>query len=557
MILDYLDGSAPADHEADLCVIGAGPAGIAIARAFLGTRIRVCLVESGGLAGEDRSQALCEGTAHGGAPFDMAHSRMRVFGGSCTLWGGGCIPLADSDMAPREWVPDSGWPLRYADLEPWYAKAREFCRIDEAHGFGPGQFDGPPPRQPLDLDPEALVNLLFARSPILFGEAYRDEMRAAPNITVLLHANLMELEANAAATAVVRARIGSLTGRRGHIRARHFVLAAGGIENARILLLSDGVAPCGLGNDRDLVGRYFMDHPRGTLGNVASRTPDRLTRPYERTIGKVRAPIAPEIGMATAAQRRHQVLNGRVHPFAVEGAVPQGIRALRNVRAALRPPSRDEATLLEARLSAAMQNGPAAAAVAVQPNLAISAMHLGLHIGDVIRAVAQKVADKPTVRSERVELVGFFEQAPNRDSRVTLGHARDALGLRRVNIDWRLTELDRYTYRTLASLAGKPLADACGGTFEASPWAVDESATPEVFGTAHHMGTTRMSTDPSTGVVDADGTVHGMHNLHVAGSSVFPTSGWAFPTFTIVALSLRLADHLRVLLAACEGSGIT
>ncbi|HEY4092522.1 MAG TPA: GMC family oxidoreductase [Luteibacter sp.] len=557
MILDYLDGSVPADHQADLCVIGAGPAGIAIARAFVGTSIKVCLVESGGMAGEDRSQALNEGTANGGASFDMAHSRMRVFGGSCTLWGGGCIPLADSDLEPRDWVPDSGWPLRYADLEPWYAKARDYCHIDPVHGFGPGQFDGPAQRKPLDLDPEALVNLLFARSPILFGEAYRDDMRAAPNITVLLHANLMELEANASGTVVTRARLGALTGRRGHVTARHFVLAAGGIENARLLLLSDSVAPCGLGNDRDLVGRYFMDHPRGTIGSIRSETPDRLTQPYERAIGKVRLPVSPEIGLANAAQRRHRVLNGRVHPFAVEGTLPKGIRALRNVRAALRPPSRDEATLLEARLSAAMTNGPTASAVAVPPNLALSAVSLGLHIGDVLRAVAQKVSDKPTVRSERVELVGFFEQAPNRDSRVTLGHTRDALGLRRVNIDWRLTELDRYTYRTLTSLSGQPLAEACGGTFDAADWTRDDSATPEVFGTAHHMGTTRMSTDPSSGVVDTDGTVHGMHNLHVAGSSVFPTSGWAFPTFTLIALSLRLAEHLRVLLAACEGSGLS
>lgn len=556
MILDYLDGSVPADHQADLCVIGAGPAGIAIARAFLGTKVRVLLVESGGLAGEDRTQALCEGTATGGSPFDMAHSRMRVFGGSCTLWGGGCIPFADSDLEPREWVPDSGWPLRYADLEPWYASAREFCRIDPVHTFGPGQFDGPTHRPPLDLDPEALVNLLFARSPILFGEAYRDALRDAPNITVLLHANLMELEANASATAVVRARLGTLTGRRGHVSARHFVLAAGGIENARLLLLSDSVAPCGLGNDRDLVGRYFMDHPRGTIGSVRSDTPDRLTRPYERSIGKMRLPVSPEIGLATAAQRRHRVLNGRVHPFAVEGTLPKGIRALRNVRAALRPPSRDEGALLEARLSAAMSNGPAAAAIPMPPHIALSAVSLGLHIGDVLRAVAQKVADKPTVQSDRVELVGFFEQAPNRDSRITLGAGRDALGLRRVNVDWRLTELDRYTYRTLTSLAGKPLANACGGSFEAAPWVADASASPEVFSTAHHMGTTRMSTSPDTGVVDTDGTVHGIHNLHVAGSSVFPTSGWAFPTFTLVALSLRLAEHLRVLLAACEGSGM-
>ena len=169
MIIDYLDGSAPADLQADLCIVGAGPAGIAIARAFAGSSTTVCLIEGGGLAGEDRSQSLYEGGSTGDLPFDAGTSRMRVFGGSCTLWGGGCIPFADSDFEPRDWVPDSGWPLRFADLAPWYERAREFCRIDASHGFGPGAFDGPPPRRPLDLDAGELVNFIFARSPITFG----------------------------------------------------------------------------------------------------------------------------------------------------------------------------------------------------------------------------------------------------------------------------------------------------------------------------------------------------------------------------------------------------
>lgn len=547
MILDYLDGETPSDHHADLCIVGAGPAGIAIARAFAGSHLRVCLIEGGGLSGEERSQSLYDGTSSGPAPFDAGTSRMRVFGGSCTLWGGGCIPLADSDMEPREWVLDSGWPLRYDDLAPWYERAREFCRIDATHGFGPGAFDGPTPRAPLDLDPEAMANYVFARSPITFGKAYREEMRNAPNITVLLHANALALESNESATVVTGLRFGTPEGRQGRVHARHYVLAAGGIENARILLLSDEVAPKGLGNDHGMVGRYFMDHPSGTLGTVQSTTPDRLTRPYERTKGKVRAPLASEIGVAVAAQRRHRVLNGRVHPFAVEGDVPRGIRALRNVRAALRPPTRDEGALLEARLCAAMQNGPAGA-VALPQGLAISAIRLGLHIGDVIRAVAQKIGDRPTVRSERVDLVGFFEQAPNRDSRVVLDQSRDALGLRKVRVDWRLTDLDRHTWRTVTALTGQRLADACGGRFEAAAWVDDETIPPEVHGTAHHIGSTRMSASPDQGVVDPDGKVHGMANLHIAGSSVFPTGGWAFPTFTLIALSLRLAEQLRDLL---------
>ena len=550
MIIDYLDKSAAADYQADLCVIGAGPAGIAIARSFIGTSTTVCLIEGGGLAGEVRSQSLYEGTSAGSTPFDAGTSRMRVFGGSCTLWGGGCIPLADADLEPRDWVPDSGWPLRYAELAPWYAKAREFCQIDPEHTFGPGSFEGPTPRAPLDLDPEAMINYIFARSPITFGEAYRDALAKASNITVLLHANVMELLATDNAGAVTEASIGSLDGRRGRVRARHYVLAAGGIENARILLLSDSVATKGLGNDHDLVGRYFMDHPSGSIGSIRSENPDRLTRPYERSIGKIRASVASEIGLSFEAQREHRTLNARVHPFAVEGEVPRGIRALRDVRAALRPPTRDEAALLEARLSAALQNGPGGAtALAMPQNLALSAMRLGLHIGDVIRAVALKVSDKPTVNSDRVELVGFFEQAPNRDSRIMLDDTRDALGLRRVRVDWRLTELDRHTHRALGELTGNRLAQACAGRFDAAEWTTDLDGPSEVHGTAHHMGTTRMAGDATQGVVDTQCKVHGVANLHVAGSSVFPTGGWAFPTFTLIALSLRLAEQLRVLLA--------
>jgi choline dehydrogenase-like flavoprotein len=555
VIFDYLDKSTASDFQVDLCVVGAGPAGIAIARAFAGTSITVCLIEGGGLAGEDCSQSLYDGSSTGDLPFDAGTSRMRVFGGSCTLWGGGCIPFADSDFEPREWVPDSGWPLRFSDLAPWYEQAREFCRIDPAHAFGPGGFHGPSPRRPLDLDPEALVNFIFARSPITFGEAYRDEMRNTPNVTVLLHANVMELEASENAATVTGARIGTLDGRRGLVRARHYVLAAGGIENARILLLADSVARTGLGNDHDLVGRYFMDHPSGTIGTVRSDEPDRLTRPYERTIRKVRTPLSPEIGLSLEAQRRHRSLNARVHPFAVEGQVPRGIRALRDMRAALRPPTRNEATLLEARLCAALQNGPGDGAASVQQNLAVSAILLGLNIGDVVRAVAQKVADRPTVPSDRIELVGFFEQAPHRDSRVTLGQDRDALGLRKVHVDWRLGDLDRHTWHTMTELAGDRLAAACHGHFEPAAWASGDDKA-ELHGTAHHMGTTRMAEDPAQGVVDPQGKVHGIANLHIAGSSVFPTGGWAFPTFTIVALSMRLAEQLRVLLSACERSGI-
>ncbi|TBR36189.1 MULTISPECIES: GMC oxidoreductase [Dyella] len=557
MIIDNLSGLDPTDVEADLCVIGAGAAGLAIARSFLGTSLRVCVVESGGLSGEHASQSLYEGDSVGEVPFDAASSRMRVFGGSCNLWGGGCIPFGRHDLGQRDWVPESGWPIGFEELQPWYERARAFCQIGDQE-LADGSFRSEVPRTPLPLDESKLTNHIFARSPILFGSAYRGEIERATNILILLHTNLIELDADASGQRILRARIGTLDGKRGSIRARHYVLACGGIENARLMLLSNSVIPEGLGNAHDLVGRYFMDHPSGRLGTVHTDQPHRLTRPYDRDLGKGSAPAFPEIGLSTHVQSERQMLNGRVHPFAVEGPIPNGIRALREFRAALRAaPKPDEGTLLEAQLCAAMRNGPSAsdATVMTSDNLGTLMLRVGLGMGDIARAVMHKLTDKPTVRSSHVELVGYFEQAPNRHSRVTLGDELDAMGQRKVRVDWQLTPLDRYTYRHAAMLFGEELAQACNGRFEPEAWVVDGS-TPQVHGTAHHLGTTRMSDDPTTGVVDRHCRVHGMDNLHIAGSSVFPTGGWAFPTFTIVALSMRLAEHLRGLLTDAASTGM-
>jgi len=553
MIVDYLEGSAAARLDADICIVGAGAAGIAIARSFIGTPLRVCLLESGGLAGERRSQALYEGHSIGGLPIDPGTSRMRAFGGSCNLWGGGCIPLSALDLCPRDWVMYSGWPIAAAELEPYYQRARAICGID-AHALDGNGFNSSPATAPIRFDADKITNQIFIRAPVLFGRDYLGELERAPNIIMLLHANLLELDIAPDGETVQCARIGSLGGHRGVVCARHYVLACGGIENARLLLLSDAVVPGGPGNACGLVGRYFMDHPSGKLGAIMAGAPDRLVRPYDRERVRGTVPL-PEICLSEQSQRAYRLLNGRVHPFAVEGPVPRGLGAMRGLRKVMRPAAGDEGSQLEADLLEATRNEVLPEAGAATGSRARLFLQLGMGVGDLARALARKWADKPAVRSSHVDLVGYFEQAPNPDSRVTLGHDRDALGQRKVCVDWRLTELDRHTYRIAAHLFGDELARACGGRFQPEPWVdADDSAPPRVQGTAHHLGTTRMADDPRQGVVDRHCRVHGMDNLHIAGSSVFPTGGWAFPTFTIVALSLRLADRLQTL---CAGPAIT
>jgi choline dehydrogenase-like flavoprotein len=547
VIVDYQDGLSSADIEADLCIIGAGPAGIAIAQAFVGTSVNVCLIEGGGLVGEHASQALYEGSSIGPLPFDASTSRMRAFGGSCNLWGGGCVPLAELDLAARDWVPHSGWPISHAELQPHYRRAQRFCGIGE-QAFEPHSFREPLPHAPIAFDEASgLVNRTFVSTPIIFGDAYRGELERAPNIRVLLHANLLELRTSPDASAVQGAAIGSISGRRSTVRARHYVLACGGLENARALLLSNAVAANGLGNDHDVVGRYFMDHPSSRLGAIFNASGDNASsnlvlRPYDRGLGESDIPTYPEITLSDEAQRARKLLNARAHAFTVERTVPRGLQALRQLRAAWRRTGSEPT--VEERVCAALNHRPKT----VQPSDASAAMlalRTGAGAADILRALVNKLNDRPTVESDHIDLVGFFEQAPNPHSRVMLCDDRDALGLRKICVDWRLTELDLHTYRVAAEMFGQAVARACGGRFEPEAWLRDGTAVPPMYTTAHHLGTTRMADDPKKGVVDRHGKVHGVANLHVAGSSVFPTGGWAFPTLTIVALSLRLAESLK------------
>lgn len=546
MIEDFREGSGPFRHEADLCIIGAGPAGITIANAFVGSRHRICLIESGGLTCETESQALAEGSSIGHPGLHPAHSRLRVYGGSCRMWGGGCMPLSPYDFEPRDWIPYSGWPIGSGELEPWYNRARDVCGL-QRQALVDGAFRARPRRFRIGGETDAVVDRVFAQSPVEFGRTSLPMFANAPNVHVLLHANLLELHADPAGGHVGEARIGALGGRRGSVRARYYVLAGGGIENARLLLLSDSQVPCGLGNSRGLVGRFFQDHPRCRLGVLMQGRLDSLLRTYGHLTG---AEAYPELCLSENAQRTHRMLGCRARPYAVHAPPSPGVQALRDLRAYLVRPRREmeEGTQVEREVAGVLDRDlptplPPPDPQAVRPVRA--ALMAGRHAGDVATGLARRLQGGSHLQREQVEVMGYFEQAPNPDSRVRLCEQRDALGQRRVQVDMRLTTLDHATHRSAAQLFGEDLARACGSRFQPDPWLADPEGRPNMHGTAHHIGTTRMSDSPRDGVVNRDCGVHDVENLYVAGSSVFPTGGWAFPTFTIVALGLRLADHLR------------
>jgi choline dehydrogenase-like flavoprotein len=516
VIDDFRTYDSGATLDTDLCVVGSGAAGIALAREFLGSGVRVLVVESGGLDPHAATDRLNEGENVGHLPIGLTAGRSRVFGGTTRLWAGQCVPLDDVDFEARPWVPHSGWPIHRRDLDPFYERAERVMHIagevyDERLY---ARFGIRPPA----LDPAKLAHrsTVYTPRPDL-GTTYRTQFERSRNVRVLLHASVTRLAANESRSAVSHAELRALDGKSARVAARAFVLCGGGIENARLLLLSDG-----LGNAYDLVGRFFQDHPNSRAAVVESDNPACLQDPYS-LLYKGRFRYYPKVRLAPELQRSQEVLNCAAMVNSDFGD-QSGIEAAKRIYRALRRGERPRQLAREGRLMA----------------------------GDVVRIAAMTHRRyvrglSPTSPNSTMWLQTYAEQAPNRDSRVLLSEKRDPLGVPLARVDWRLTELDRRTAAAMATTVASEFTRLRLGRVHVGEWLTNGRGewAQHLYDAYHHMGTTRMSEDPALGVVDRECQVHGIGGLYVAGSSVFPTSGYANPTLTIVALALRLADRLK------------
>lgn len=525
MIADIHTLPSECSLEGDVCIIGAGAAGIVLAKQFAASRHQVILLESGGFRRETRVQNLYAGNSVGERYFRLLDEcRTRYFGGSTNCWVGICTPLNEIDFLKRSWVPWSGWPIGFDELTPYFRRAHEIC------GAGPFIYDAKAwsmmglPDAGFSLERfERFVWHYNKHSPasIEFGKRFRGELQRARNIRVFLHANVTELLTDASGKRVERVRVRSLDGPARDIKAKVFVLACGGIENARVLLASNSHYPNGLGNQRDLVGRFFQEHlevPCATLLVADSRDPAVSYSRLSRLGGSF---SLPGLSLAPKAQEVHRTLNGSisVDPF----CDPDGpFASFENLLSDLATKKVNRSTLK--------------------------------HLWKVVRA-SRKLApeawnrlaygERPRGDPHRFLIYARAEQAPNPESRITLSGQVDELGMPRATLDWRTTPLDRKAIRLLSVFAAEEFSRLGLGQVTPAAWLAGEEWPDTLVGGNHHMGTTRMSEDESTGVVDANCRVHGLDSLYVAGSSVFPTGGYANPTLTIVAMAVRLADHLR------------
>lgn len=516
MFLDFRTVQDGTLIEADLCIIGAGAAGITLARELAGSRVKVCLVEAGGLEFEPEGQDIYAGVIIGHPYYGLDGSRLRFFGGTTNHWNGWCAPLQPIDFRVRSWVPHSGWPLTRQDLEPFYRRAQPVCELGPfAYGAEVWRHTGVEPHA---FDADEVELCFWQRSPpTRFGEVYRAELEQARNIQVVLHCNVTNIQTDPSASMVEQLDAQTLDGKRGQIKAKAYVLACGGIENPRLLLVSDTVEPAGLGNRHDLVGRFFMDHPHTEPGVVVTDDARDLKGVY-REYGYEGARLVPSFCAGVAMQEREQVLNSHAFLYAITDS-GVGVRAARELWSEVRRGQ-------------------------VPDDLAEQIWALVRDLDGVAAFGYRRLIDQPPYASIRSLYFSVrSEQAPNPESRVTLADDRDALGLRRVRLDWRLMEIDQRTVETMTTTLGAEVARLGLGRVRVSDWLLEWPS--DMRGGSHHLGTTRMAADPRAGVVDADCRVHGVDNLYIAGSSMFPTGGCANPTLTIVALALRLADHLK------------
>jgi choline dehydrogenase-like flavoprotein len=516
-----------------VCIIGGGVAGLTLARELEKAGIDTCVLESGGFDADDETRDLYRG-ATPGSDYQFADGcRSRFLGGSSNCWGGWSRPLDRWDFERRDWIPHSGWPLSLDELTPYYDRAHEVLRL------GPVNFDpqfweqaiGRPDVRRLPLTSGRVRDTISQFSPpVRFGKQYRAELKRARHVRVFLYANVTELLPDALGQRISEVRVQTLQGNRMTVAARLFVLATGGIENARLMLASNRILHAGVGNQHDLVGRYFMDHPRMVVGSVHFSPAWSRNKLYDIKYNYLNTAVAAH-GQHVAAQlaltpqvmAQQKVLNARVcfcSEFPGEGS--DGAKALFRLKQSLLKKDQPGRRLSQDML--AMAREPA------------STMLYGF---------TRLFHPRTLIRNIGLQLI--VEPLPDPSSRVMLSLTeRDALGMPRVHVNWQLDALVRRTADLSLSLIAQELQMNGVARVDALP-SMEAHGWPASFepeGTWHHMGTTRMHDDEQRGVVDRNCRVHGFANFYIAGSSVFPTAGANFPTITITALALRLADYL-------------
>ena len=494
--------------EGDVCIIGAGAAGISVALEWLHTSHKIILLEGGGFEYEDRVQELYSGKTSGQPYYPLKSARLHYFGGTTGHWGGMCSVFDPIAFSRRDWISESGWPISQDEMMPYYERAHRNLDLGDCDFNLANWQKKDPSLIALPLDKKVFWNKVWRYSPpTRFGEKYKETIVQAKNIHLYTYANAVEIRTGENLASVYEVIVKNYAGKTHRVRARYYVMACCAIQNARILLASHNQNSRGLANDHDLVGRYFMEHAEVNSGELW------LNEKSTMKLYMLQPPrIKAELAMTARKQAELRIANGIVSMIPL-------IRG-RKIPPLIKTWSTEDPRENLKNISDAYEN-------AKESKLS--------------RFIHAKMYDS-------FQLVTRLEQVPNPLSRVTLDPERDELGMPRAHLHWQFTPLEKRSLRKIFEVLGQQVGIAGIGRvrlLECLRDEKDESMPENTSGGWHHMGTTRMNNDPHKGVVDSNCKIHGIDNLYVASSSCFPNGGAVNPTLTIVALSIRVADHLK------------
>ena len=500
----FVDLSEIADEsklDFDLCIIGAGAAGITLAREHAGSAAKICLLEAGGFEYDSDVQEFYEGDVSGIEYLPLDVVRLRYFGGTTNHWAGQSVPLDPLDFDRRDWVEASGWPISYAEFAKYLPRAQGACKLgipDFAWNTWKEK-DGVPtfPLAGGDFEP---VVLRHPEPVTRFGEVYREDVEKALNVTCFLHANVLRVDTNTSGTHATSVELAGFGNRRVTINAKFFIVATGGIENARLLLLSGPSGGPGLGNKKDQVGRHFMEHPNFDTSEVVLDDVTASRYLAEPKIDVNDQPFRLDFRLSAERQAELEILN---HSAFLVSARPV--------------PAKDFMSRAMAYTSRSWNT-----------------FERTLGFASEIKTFKMRVR---------------LETPPRYESRVKLSRERDSLGLPRADVSMILGEQERRTVTAVHDAFAHEIGRLGLGRMRVNQDAIKQLSPEDLGWQIHHCGGTRMSSSSETGVVDENCRIHGVDNVYVAGSSVFPTSGHANPTMNLLALTLRLSDHMKEKLA--------
>ena len=524
MLLDANQFDSAQILHADVCIVGAGVAGLVLAHELMSTGRKIVVVDAGGLAYSTESQDFYKAGKLPDSFPDTSVTRLRMLGGSSNHWENSTERFDPIDFERRDWVPDSGWPFSYDELNAHYRQAESYCGVG-TDGYDFDFWAGLAESEDISQgskDTETAI-AKSALPPTQFYAKLSATLEAAENVTIVSNANIVDMRYSRVEAVVNALQFKSKLEEKHEIRAGTFCLCAGGIENARLMLAFNETFENTLGNLDDNVGRYFMEHPVLRAAHFYPLNCARLPVAFNGFVNQNRY-VRYRLKITEAALKKHRTNNLRLY------LIPQGELVMSHGVAS--------SHVLKDSLQSGewpSQFGQHLVNVLTDLDSIVASLRKG--------AGSYQASAGPDFAGYQV--ISMIEQTPDRNNRVRLGDVRDAHGSKRIEIDWRVSQLDRdLAWKTLQLLSTDRALNR-RGRFRLLHERESRIWGSQMGFSAHHMGTTRMSDSKKLGVVDADCRVFGVKNLYISGSSTFPTGGHVPPTLTIVAMAIRLARKLE------------